>query len=367
MMFKASSESILKHVNYDTVAGEDTRRVQAPLVMRFGAMGDMILTTPLLRALAERYGQPCEVVGRGEIVGDIFANLPFVWSIRSIESNKTPYLFNHPKKMLVKWLQQRTESPVYLVQSDLLSHMTLKRAGLTAEASDLTIERRINEHVVDHMARLGGFVDANGNVDPRYNRGTELRISQQESDHLLKWMERIRFDGRDIIVIQPGFRKCMRKRRRISKGKFWPEIRWIRLIREILNIAYDKRVIIIGSMAEKPLTNYIADQVNDHRVTDIAGQNLRPILALLNHAHSLISLDTGPAHAAAALNCPLVVLFGKTDPRVNCPVSRGSPVIVLTGPADAIIEDEEPGWARHHDIEAITVDDVLQAWADNLL
>lgn len=366
-MLKTSAESILKHVNSETSLTGNLRDTAPPLVIRFGAIGDMILTTPLLRALAERHGQPCEVVGRGTYVAEIFANLPFVWSIRSIESNKTPYLFNQPKKMLVNWLQQRSRSPVYLVQSDLLSHMTLKRAGITAEASDLTVERRINEHVVDHMARLGGFVDAAGNIDPNYNRGTELRVSREETEHLSRWMDRLRFAGRDIVVIQPGFRKCMSKRRRLHKGKFWPEIRWIRLIREILNIAYDKRIILIGSMAEKPLTSFIADQVNDHRVTDIAGQNLRPILALLNHAHSMVSLDTGPAHAAAALNCPLIVLFGKTDPRVNRPISRSSKVIILTGPPGAVIEDEEPGWARHHDITAVSVDDVLAAWTDNLL
>ncbi len=147
--------------------------------MRFGALGDMILTTPLLRALAERHGQPCEVVGRGDFIADIFANLPFVWSIRAIESNKTPYYFNHPKKMLVEWLQNRAKGPVYLVQSDVLSHMTLSRAGIVAEASDLTVERRVNEHVVDHMARMGGFVDQSGNVRPDYNRGTELRVSHR--------------------------------------------------------------------------------------------------------------------------------------------------------------------------------------------
>ncbi|MEW5297215.1 MAG: hypothetical protein WDW36_000439 [Sanguina aurantia] len=33
--------------------------------------------------------------------------------------------------------------------------------------------------------------------------------------------------------------------------------------------------------------------------------------ALLEIAHSMISVDTGPAHLAAAMGCPLVVLFGE--------------------------------------------------------
>lgn len=365
----SAEKEILKYTNpvAPGIAPLMDSSMDPPLLIRFGALGDMILTTPLLRALAERHGQPCEVVGHGMFIAEIFADLPFVWSIRVIESNKTPYYFNQPKKQLVNWLKNRGKSPVYLVQSDELSHMTLKRAGITADASDLTVERRINEHVVDHMARMGGFIDEDGNVPDTYQRGTELRVSQEERHHLRTWMSRLGFGERDIVVIQPGFRKCMNQRRRIQKGKFWSESNWIRLIREILNIAYDKRVIVIGSLAEKPLTSYIADRVNDHRVTDLAGENLRAIMAMLDGAHSMISLDTGPAHVAAALNCPLVVLFGKSDPRVNCPISRESPVIPVTAPPNAPVEDDEIGWARHHNIDDLTVETVLKAWADHLL
>lgn len=80
---------------------------------------------------------------------------------------------------------------------------------------------------------------------------------------------------------------------------------------------------------------------------------LRRLLAMLSLAHSCISVDTGPAHAAAALNCPLVVLFGKASPHRFRPVSASSPVEVLTGHAD---DDNDP------DIAYITPAQVLTAW-----
>ena len=82
---------------------------------------------------------------------------------------------------------------------------------------------------------------------------------------------------------------------------------------------------------------------------------LRRLLALLSIAHSCISVDTGPAHAAAALNCPLVVLFGKASPTRFRPVSANSPVEVLVGRAS-----DEPG--SDPDIGRITPQQVLSAW-----
>jgi heptosyltransferase-2/heptosyltransferase-3 len=66
-------------------------------------------------------------------------------------------------------------------------------------------------------------------------------------------------------------------------------------------------------------------------------------------------VDTGPAHAAAALDCPLTVLFGKASPNRFRPVSRTSPVRILVGHADGNPEsDPEIGY--------ITPGQVLNEW-----
>ena len=84
---------------------------------------------------------------------------------------------------------------------------------------------------------------------------------------------------------------------------------------------------------------------------------MRRLLALLRLAHSCISVDTGPAHIAAALNCPLVVLFGKANPGRFRPVAANSPVQVLQGFAD-------PAHSTEPDIGHITVEQVMTAWQE---
>jgi heptosyltransferase-2/heptosyltransferase-3 len=58
-------------------------------------------------------------------------------------------------------------------------------------------------------------------------------------------------------------------------------------------------------------------------------------VALLDRADGLVTVDSGPAHAAAAVGCPQVVLFGKALPSLYRPWgTAGADVQLLTGSID---------------------------------
>jgi heptosyltransferase-2/heptosyltransferase-3 len=75
------------------------------------------------------------------------------------------------------------------------------------------------------------------------------------------------------------------------------------------------------------------------------------LLALQERAAGMISVDTGPAHSGAALDCPLVVLFGEADPVRYAPRSRSRRVEIVVRHAGAA-----PG------VASIGVDVVRAAW-----
>jgi ADP-heptose:LPS heptosyltransferase len=152
-------------------------------------------------------------------------------------------------------------------------------------------------------------------------------------------------------------------RKRSGNHKDWPAERWVETVRAVLAHQPEARVLLTGSAGEQELVAGIVAACGDQRVASIAGRTgLRQLLALLRLAHSMISVDTGPAHAAAAVGCPLTVLFGQTDPRTNGPISRSSPVAVVTGPPGAPTPDGEAGWAAHHHMDGISVAQVVEAW-----
>ena len=74
----------------------------------------------------------------------------------------------------------------------------------------------------------------------------------------------------------------------------------------------------------------------------VVGNGLRELFALAEAASSMISVDTGPAHAAAALSLPLVVLYGAEMPSQWLPRSPfGTPVVGLGGPPVSSRADQD--------------------------
>ncbi|TFE66866.1 ADP-heptose--LPS heptosyltransferase [Methylacidiphilum sp. Yel] len=68
--------------------------------------------------------------------------------------------------------------------------------------------------------------------------------------------------------------------------------------------------------------------INEANCTDLRGKlPLGKLIALLGNAKAMISGDSGPAHLAAALGCPTLVMFGPTDAAESRPI--GKKVFVL--------------------------------------
>jgi ADP-heptose:LPS heptosyltransferase len=110
------------------------------------------------------------------------------------------------------------------------------------------------------------------------------------------------------------------------------------------------QIVLCGSRQELSMLRRIrtATGIDGVVAMDIP---LRRLLTLCEIAHSMISVDTGPAHVAAAMGAPVVVLFGNTSTRHWLPRSVcGAPVIGLGGVSRV----------RH--VNEISVHEVLQAW-----
>jgi heptosyltransferase-2/heptosyltransferase-3 len=140
-------------------------------------------------------------------------------------------------------------------------------------------------------------------------------------------------------------------RRANDDDKCWPVERWAALAQAIVTQRPDARVVLCGSPAEAGYLEAIRVASAHPAVLSAAGQlPLGRLKALLAVAHSMISVDTGPAHIAAAVDCPLVVLFGSVPPSQWAPRSANSKVTLLGGP---------PHSTR---VDAITLEQVVDAW-----
>lgn len=87
------------------------------------------------------------------------------------------------------------------------------------------------------------------------------------------------------------------------------------------------RVVIIGDMGSRPLAEMIGHHMRTKPIDLVGKTTVKELIALLRRARVLITNDSGPMHLAAALETPVVALFGPTDPRKTGPYGAGHVVL----------------------------------------
>lgn len=126
------------------------------------------------------------------------------------------------------------------------------------------------------------------------------------------------------------------------------------------------RIILVAERADDPSVNAIRERLRAGSVawSDLSGQlNLAELGWLLRDARVLISRNTGTAHLAAAVGCPVVELFGRREPiygpgRWRALGERTAAIAGNAGPRRRG-ESKRAYWRRGY--EVITVGEVLEA------
>lgn len=105
-----------------------------------------------------------------------------------------------------------------------------------------------------------------------------------------------------------------------GSAKRWPSEHFATLARLIKRALGHAQIVALGSAKEAQLAQAIVDRAPF--VRNLCGQTeLNEACSLISHAHAVVSNDSGLMHIAAALRCPLVALFGSSDPRHTPPLS----------------------------------------------
>lgn len=345
----------------------------APLVAHHGAIGDLIQTTAMLQALHQRWGRPCDVLAGGSPAAIVLQGLPAVGTVRTLSSTRRRPYFTSPEQWsLVRWLRSRESSPCYVYErwrrpvapwSDLTRlEWLIQKGGLSSahRITTLELERRLSDHAVDYQLRLASLTPeawAEGAPEPVAEAPRpRLAVSSREVEECREWLRRDGWSGEPLILFQAAARRAR------VRGA-WPAESWSRLARAVLERRPGARVLYVGGPSEKEQAAGLAAAVGDARARSVADDlPLRRLFALLTLADSCISVDTGPAHAAAALDCPLVVVLGVAHPGRNRPIAPPERTeLVAAWEPDAWPLDA-PYWYDHHHMEEIPVARVLEAW-----
>jgi ADP-heptose:LPS heptosyltransferase len=125
------------------------------------------------------------------------------------------------------------------------------------------------------------------------------------------------------------------------------------------------RIVLTGSREDRDAVSIVERGLPPRSVVNLAGAlSVRGLAAAISRMSALISVDSGPAHLAAAVGTPLVVLWGPGILEQTRPIGRAAPVTILTHPPPCAPCYGTPlmkTCQRNICMEAIDGDEVLRA------
>jgi ADP-heptose:LPS heptosyltransferase len=334
-----------------------------PLIVRCGAFGDMVLLTPLIRDLQARFGCPVDIVTSGRWSEPLLRGQPGVGEIWSVRSRKAPYWLSADQRRVVRHLRLRGAGPTWFCDGNDAARSLLTRAGIPEDDIVDVKDHPLlpGEHATAQWRRLARVMPSGYVVPPAAERppdldGCLLEVSAAQQADLDTWLQARGIAPRPYIAVQVGNKRTMRRglRRLAVNHKFWPQERWAEVLKFLREDCPRHAILLLGTGPEFALNAELARLAGIEGLCNVADDLPIPrLVALLARAAALVGVDSGPAHAAAAVGCPQIVLFGKASPTLYRPCgAAGADVKLLTGQIDG-----EP------DMRGIEMAAVIEAWA----
>ena len=192
----------------------------------------------------------------------------------------------------------------WAVRGSYMLGLDQKREGAVALYDEVIERPDCQTHAVDWcrevLPRLGLKADADFEWLPERAWLLE-KITEQGFEPDCRW-----------IGLCPGAR---------WRSKRWPLESFVDLVRKMNS--FDVRFAVIGGMEDRAIGKRLG---RENRVVDLTGRTTIPeMVEWLRVCSLVITNDTGPMHIAAAVDTPIVAMFGPTDPQFTGPyLSRGS-------------------------------------------
>lgn len=272
------------------------------LAVRFSSIGDVLLTTPLLRAIRRRHPASRITVLTKQVYAPLISHNPNVSRVLGMTSEGS---------LTGIAAELRTNRYTHLldlhdsVRTRLLRTLVPGRWGRYPK-------HRVARAVLIHTKR-NLYRDSRPVAERYFEAARDLEVqpdgkapdfflaaeAEQEAGHWLGAANPI--PDRPLVALAPGAAHATKR---------WPLEHWRALVQRLAAEGFN--LAVVGGTDDAPLGTLLADAAPG-RVVNAAGLfGLQGTGAMLRHTVALVSGDTGVMHMATAVGTPVVALFGPT-------------------------------------------------------
>ena len=330
------------------------------LVIRLDRIGDMVITTPIFRALKEKWPDAQITVLTNPVNKNIVINNPFIDYILVYDRENKHKSLNS-RLIFFRSIRERKFDLVidpyldYELKTSFITRFVGNRFRLGFEFAGREIFYNIRynpnifpvstekRHMIDYDLDLLTYIGIK-----TQKRQPEIFLSTDEKENAYKLLEEAGTNPESkIIGIHPGGH---------YESQRWP-IKRFAAISDYLITNYDVKVILFAGQAEKQLLSEFKGYAVKTPIF-LENLSLREFMSTLSHCSLLLCNNSGPLHIATALNIPTVSTMGPTVPYHWWPYGKDH--IVLRKDVDC--SPCKNGICKTHEcMELITTDDFIAA------
>jgi lipopolysaccharide heptosyltransferase II len=280
-------------------------KIDTILFIRVDRIGDLVLSTPAIKALKQFYPNSKLIVLASKSNYAILENNPYV---------DDKIIYNDRKGLFqkAKIIRQLREYNIDLVVDPYAGHElktalfamlsgARERIGFSAYGREIFFNHHaINTYKRRHFIDLTLDVLRPLNIKVE-NKSPKIHITEKEHEWSKSWIKQKLNGGKAILGIHPGA---------YYESQRWPVKHFAKLI---CNLQKDNKleIIIFGGPDDEILVEHICTLTLKRPCTFISG-DIRQFIALLACCNYFICNNSGPLHIAVAVNIPTISFMGPT-------------------------------------------------------
>ena len=303
------------------------RPIKKIVIIQMAKMGDMVCTTPLFKAVKEKYPE-CEliVVGNkvnGELLeNDIYIDKYIVFDgirnvVNKLKSERIDYGATAGPgfvNLAVLFLSFIPQISTPRITNGISPYEDIWYKALRLFC--VTVDHKMRHYTPREYLRLLLPINISSDDTRKNLFFSEIAEKNIESD--LSNMKIMKGDF--FVCIAPGAG---------NKIKQWPS-RNFSEVAEYIRDKYGKKILVIGSGKDKnEVDELFLNLKNKENVFNLSSKlNLDELKALISMAGLFISVDTGPIYIAEAFNVSTINIIGPVDENEQSPKGEGHITIV---------------------------------------
>lgn len=286
-------------------------------------VGDAVMAMPTLRALDQLYPQAHITALVKPLVRPMVESCPWIDRLLTLRNARPGVRGDKRRKSLFYWAKRLASGKfdtAILLPNSFRSAILVRMAGIerrvgygrdgrTTLLTDALLPlkqdgRYVPVPTLDYYLSLAGYL---GSVDP--DPRMELFTTAEDDarvDAMLASAGYAKGDPRPLLLLNPGAN--------YGQAKMWPPERFA-AVADFCQKRFAAVVAVNASPKERATVEMLLAAARAPIIElPRLGMDLRLLKSLSKRASVMLTNDTGPRHIAAAMNLPVVTVFGPTDP-----------------------------------------------------